>query len=372
MTEVFELSDKTRQSQVHLSELVSAANTYKGIYETFLARFTQTVQQQSFPSTEARVVAPASPPRVRSSPKTTLTLLLATIGGMALGLASAFVREQMRRQIHTRAQLEKLLGLSCLAVLPALGGKSSMLRRLRGKPHQGAFQQLSELPPFSATAEALRYIKVAIDIHFMRDKGDQPKGGKIIGLVSALPGEGKTTVAAGFAAFVAKTGARTLLIDADFRNPSLTRTLGRSGTRGLINIISENARFEDVVVSDATFKFDLVPSSTEIRTSNSSDVLNSPIMQELLRTARDSYEYVLVDLPPILPVVDVMAVAHLLDAFLLVVEWGSTPTDEILKAVKTSSLVAERLIGAILNKADETVMRRLEGYSDRRYGYYTK
>jgi Mrp family chromosome partitioning ATPase len=67
-----------------------------------------------------------------------------------------------------------------------------------------------------------------------------------------------------------------------------------------------------------------------------------------------------------------MAVAHLLDAFLLVVEWGSTPTDEILEAVKTSSLVAERLIGAILNKADETVMRRLEGYSDRRYGYYTK
>jgi Mrp family chromosome partitioning ATPase len=94
-------------------------------------------------------------------------------------------------------------------------------------------------------------------------------------------------------------------------------------------------------------------------------------MKDMLKAARSDYDYVLVDLPPLLPVVDVKAVAHLLDAFVLVVEWGSTSTDEILKAINTSPIVSERLLGAVLNKADEAVMRRFEGYSDRRYDYYT-
>src|SRR6202048_2341781 len=193
MTEVFQKSASTRQSQVRLRELETAANSYRGIYETFLSRFTQSVQQQSFPSTEARVVTMASPPGSPSSPKIALTIALAGICGLGLGLMSAFAREQMNCQIHTRAQLEKLLGTSCLAVLPAFTGKGPGLGKLpalgkrRATLDAGAFRQISEVAPFSATAEALRYIKVAIDLH--------PTGGKVIGFISALPGEGKTTVA---------------------------------------------------------------------------------------------------------------------------------------------------------------------------------
>jgi polysaccharide biosynthesis transport protein len=364
MIEVFQKSGATRQSQVRLRELETAANSYRGIYETFLSRFTQSVQQQSFPSTEARVVTLASPPRAPSAPKIGLTLALATLCGLGLGIMSAFAREQMNRQIHTRAQLEKLLGTSCLAVLPAFPQKRPVLRKLHGATRDsGAFRQISEVAPFSATAEALRYIKVAIDLH--------PTGGKVIGIVSALPGEGKTTVATGFAAFVAKSGARTLLIDADLRNPSMTRALGYVNAPGLVNMVADESNFDDLVITDSKFKFDFLPSSTRMKPSNSSDILNSPAMKDMLRAAKSNYDYVLVDLPPILPVVDVKAVAHLFDAFVLVVEWGSTSTDEILKAVGASPIVSERLLGAVLNKADEAVMRRFEGYSDRRYMYYT-
>jgi len=363
MIEVFQKSASTRQSQVRLRELETAANTYRGIYETFLSRFTQSVQQQSFPSTEARVVTVASPPRAPSSPKIGLTLALASLSGLALGIMAAFGREQMNRQIHTRAQLEKLLGISCLAVLPAFPQKKPVLRKLRATRDSSAFRQISEVAPFSATAEALRYIKVAIDLH--------PTGGKVIGIVSALPGEGKTTVATGFAAFVAKSGARTLLIDADLRNPSMTRALGYINAPGLVNMVADKSDFDDLVITDSKFKFDFLPSSTRMKPSNSSDILNSPAMKEMLRAAKNDYDYVLVDLPPILPVVDVKAVAHLFDAFVLVVEWGSTSTDEILKAVGASPILSERLLGAVLNKADEAVMRRFEGYSDRRYTYYT-
>src|SRR6266446_4972246 len=364
MIEVFQKSASTRQAQVRLRELETAANTYRGIYETFLSRFTQSVQQQSFPSTEARVVTVATPPRSPSSPKIGLTLALAALCGMTLGVMSAFAREQMNRQIHTRAQLEGLLGTSCLAVPPAFPQKGPVMRKLqRATRDSGAFRQISEVAPFSATAEALRYIKVAIDLH--------PTGGKVIGIVSALPGEGKTTVATGFAAFVAKSGSRTLLIDADLRNPSMTRALGYINAPGLVNMVADKSDFDDLVITDSKFKFDFLPSSTRMKPSNSSDILNSPVMKEMLRAAKNDYDYALVDLPPILPVVDVKAVVHLFDAFVLVVEWGRMSTEEIVKAVGASSIVPERLVGAVLNKADEAVMRRFEGYSDRRYTYYT-
>jgi succinoglycan biosynthesis transport protein ExoP len=363
MIEVFQKSGSTRQSQVHLRELETSANTYRNIYETFLSRFTQSVQQQSFPSTEARLVTEASPPRSPSSPKIGLTLALAALCGLGLGVMSAFAREQMNRQVHTRAQLEKLLGTSCLAVLPAFAEKRPARRKHGVTVDSGAFRQINEVAPFSATAEALRYIKVAIDLH--------PTGGKVIGIVSALPGEGKTTVATGFAAFVAKSGARALLVDADLRNPSMTRSLGYANAPGLVNMVAEKSDFDDLVITDSKFKFDFLPSSTQMKPSNSSDILNSPAMKDMLRAARIEYDYILVDLPPILPVVDVKAVAHLFDAFVLVVEWGSTSTDEIVKAVSASPILSERLLGAVLNKADEAVMRRFEGYSDRRYTYYT-
>jgi polysaccharide biosynthesis transport protein len=363
MTEVFQKSASTRQSQVRLRELETAANTYRGIYETFLSRFTQSVQQQSFPSTEARIITVATPPHGRSSPKISLTLALAAICGLGLGIASAFAREQMNRQIHTRAQLESLLGTTCLAVLPTFSEKNSASRKAGDRRGSGAFRQISDAPPFSATAEALRYIKVAIDLH--------PSGGKVIGMISALPAEGKTTVAAAFAAFVAKSGARTLLIDGDLRNPSMTSTLGYGDSPGVLDMVADKASFDDIVITDTRYKFDFLPASTRIRPSNSSDILSSPAFRQTLKTAKSDYDYVLVDLPPILPVVDVKAVAHLFDAFVLVVEWGSTSTDELLKAVAASHIVSERLLGAVLNKADEAVMRRFEGYSDRSYDYYT-
>ena len=224
-------------------------------------------------------------------------------------------------------------------------------------------RQISEVAPFSATAEALRYIKVAIDLH--------PTGGKVIGIVSALPGEGKTTIAASFANFLAKSGASTLLIDADMRNPSMTKTLGYTNAPGLLNLVADKSRVDDLVITDSKYKFDFLPSSTRIKPANSSDILNSPILKDMLRAAKNRYNYIIVDLPPILPVVDVKAAAHLFEAFVLVVGWGSTSTDEVVKAVGASSIMSERLLGAVLNKADEAVMRRFEGYSDRRYTYYT-
>lgn len=358
MIEIFQQSGVTRQAQVHLRELETGANTYRGIYEAFLSRFTQSVQQQSFPSTEARVVTEASAPAKPSSPKLALTLAFAAMCGLGLGTLAAIAREQfMHRRVHTRDQLEKLLGTTCLAAFPAVSGLTA---RLRGG-HLNAFQQINRAPPFSATGEALRYIKVAIDLH--------PAKAKIIGVTSALPGEGKTTVTAALAAFLAKNGARILLIDSDLRKPALSQMLGYERRLGLQTMVTDRLQLKDVIISDAKFKFDIVPSPATTTPSNSSDVLCAPSIGIELERAREEYDYIICDLPPILPIVDVKAVASLFDAFLMVVEWG-TSTDEVLKAIQSSPLVSERLLGAVLNKTDEAFMRRFEGYSHRRYSYY--
>ena len=408
MTEVFRKSGSTRQAQVRLRELETGANTYREIYETFLSRFTQSVQQQSFPSTKARVVTDAPVPRAPSSPQVAIILAFAALCGLGFGVMSAIAREQlMNRQIYTCNQLEKLLGTTCLAVLPvqrvvekvhaltdrsgtwqettmlvskvnrtlrgwanyfAVGAVSKAYREISkqmGKLRGGepsAFYRINEVSPFSAIAEAFRYIKLAIDLH--------PTGAKVIGVTSALPGEGKTTVAAAFAAFVAKNGARTLLIDADLRTPSLSRILGYDKEFGLINMVEDGIDFDELVITDPKFNFDFLPSPIALRPSNSADALKAPAIRNLLKKASNEYDYILCDLPPVLPIVDVKATAHLFDAFILVVEWGSTSTNEILNAIRSSPLVSERLLGAVLNKADETVMRRFEGYSDRRYSYY--
>jgi polysaccharide biosynthesis transport protein len=362
MGEVFQQSASTRQSQVRLRELETAANTYRGIYETFLSRFTQSVQQQSFPSTEARVISFATS-GTKSSPKIGLTLVFASLCGLGLGIMAGFAREQMSRQIRTRAQLERLLGTSCLAVIPSFASRLPNLRKKGPTKESGAFRKISEVAPFSATAEALRHVKVAIDLN--------PTDSKIIGIVSALPGEGKTTVAATLAAFVAKSGARTLLIDGDLRNPSISNTLGYRNSPGLLDVVANKSSAHDLVIHDLKYKFDFLPSSTQIKPANSSDILNSPAVKQMLKLAANDYDYIFVDLPPILAVVDVKAVAHLFDAFILVVEWGSTSTDDVVRAVSVSNTFSEKLIGTILNKADVTVMRRMEGYSDRVYKYYT-
>src|SRR5262249_29834574 len=131
MMEVFQRSSATRQSQVKLRELETSATSYRNIYETFLSRFTQSVQQQSFPSTEARVVTEATTPRKPSSPKTALALALAAVCGLIIGSMMGIAREQVDRKLRTREQVEALAGTNCLAVLPTYSRPKTLVTAVR-------------------------------------------------------------------------------------------------------------------------------------------------------------------------------------------------------------------------------------------------
>lgn len=382
LTEVFQNNNANRQSQVKLRELETAANTYRSIYENFLNRYTQAVQQQSFPSTEARVITFAST-GVKTSPKSMLTLALALIGGFGLGTAIAFIREQMDRVVYSRDQIVRELGVNCICVLPdtrhaeatntvklpTFDMMRSRLAPLWNKSIEA--EPEAATPPellydddnlFSMSAEAVRSIKVAIDIRHISHET------RVIGIVSCASGEGKSSTALSLAAMIARAGRRALLMDCDLRRPSLSGLLTPESERSLLDVLYGEASLAEVASRDAQWGFDFVPGPMHVRPVHTADILNSDPMARLLAYAKSEYDYVIVDLPPVLPVIDVRACAHLFDAFVLIAEWGRTSIDGLEKALHIQPL-QQRLLGVVINKVDIETMRRIEGYgySDSKY-----
>ena len=375
MTEVFNESRSTRQAQVQLQELTTASNTYRTIYENFLDKYTQAVQQQSFPATEARLITYATPPTSKSSPKTALTLVLALFAGLASGVGLALLREQLDRVIHTRDQLMESAHLTCIAMIPYNGETSTenngaaariakLWRAFIGS-HDKADIEARKAPvvlvkpnaPLSAQSEALRAVKVSIDLQRLS------RTAKVIGITSSLAGEGKSTIAASLVTILAESHKSTILIDADMRNPTLTNMLGAAGEPGLLDLLTCEVEPDlGAFVRHDARGFDFLAAPTKVRPANTADVLASERMHHLLGIAGKSYDYVIVDLPPLLPVVDVRASAHRFDAFIMVVEWGRTTMDEVSRAMRQSDHLAKNTIGAVFNKVDPSAVRRYEGY----------
>jgi succinoglycan biosynthesis transport protein ExoP len=383
LTEVFQNNNSNRQAQVKLRELETAANTYRSIYENFLNRYTQAVQQQSFPSTEARVITFASTGK-KTSPKGILTLALALVGGLGLGTAIAFIREQMDRVVYSRDQIVRELGVYCICVvpdittpeapgparLPTLRTISSKWASFRKRSSEAESDEASvpcliydDDDLFSMVAEAIRSIKVAMDIRNISHET------RVLGIVSCASGEGKSSLALSLAAMIARAGRRALLMDCDLRRPALSALLMPESERSLLDVLYGETALADIARPIEGYSFDFLPGPTQMRPVHTADILNSEPMARLLAAAKHEYDYVIVDLPPILPVIDVRACAHLFDSFLLVAKWGETNVDGLAMALEIAPL-HQRLLGAVINKVDVNTMRRIEGYGYSDSSYY--
>ena len=365
----------TGQAQVRLRDLESSAQTARNLYDTFLQRSMEATQQQTFPITDARIITVATEPAYKSYPKTSLTLVGAGVVGLFVGTLAAFVRRRMDRAFRTAMEVEETTGHAALGIIPLVSTPSradapadtdSPRDRQRKVALDVGLARYAVENAFSRGAETLRNVKVAIDAR--ASAGDA----NVIGITSSLPHEGKTTVAANLAQMVAHSGRSTLLIDGDLRNPSLTRTLAAGAGVGLIEVLTERLDVETAIWTDPVTGLHVLPTGESKRTAHMADLLGSRAASDFLTRLKTRYDYVFIDLPPVLPVVDVRASAHNVDGFIVVIEWGRTDRDAVLEALKSVDLLRDRMVGFVLNKAPSGALGRIEAYKGRSYQtYYT-
>ena len=223
--------------------------------------------------------------------------------------------------------------------------------------------------PLSRFTEAIRSIKVAADL------SAAGKASKVIGFTSSLPNEGKSTVAANVAQLIAHAGGRAILVDGDLRNPWLSQVLARTAKIGSLDVISGKASLDQAVWNDPITNVAFLPAVSRSHLQYSNEILSSDEMKKLFDQLRRRYEWVVVDFSPLAPVVDVRSTTHLVDSYVLVIEWGRTKIEAVEHALHSARGVYENLLGVVLNKVDVRQLRKYDRgnfYHNKyyaRYGY---
>ncbi|MBN9222044.1 MAG: polysaccharide biosynthesis tyrosine autokinase [Mesorhizobium sp.] len=346
------------QSQVKLRDLDQKATALTTLYQTFLGRYEEAAQQQSFPVGKIRIISDASTPLSASSPRTIVVLGLSLVLGVLMGAGFGGLNEFNERFFRTGDEVRDRVGLKFLGYLPTIGSKSTKEDKpVDGQPDQKAARSPAALEkrarmrvsidaPASMFAETLRSAKIAFDVVL------EGQASRVIGVISVLPGEGKSTVAANLAGLLAANGARTLLIDGDLRNPGLSRSLGMEAEQGLMEAVVNGQTWQSVGKIDRQTKLAIIPAVLRGNFSHTSELLSSGGMRRFIENAKETFEYIVVDLPPLGPVVDAKAFAPLVDGFVLVTEWGRTPRAMVRSMLESEPYVANKIVGAVLNKVD--------------------
>ena len=361
-------SRTTNSAETTMREMETSAKGYRNLHESFLQRYMGSVQQESFPISEARVISPAAPPQGKSKPKSGLVLALGILGGIALGTALGFLRDIMDRTFRTPAQLEAALQVPCLSVVPLLKAtarkESSPGAAVRSDEkfepktisRRSRIYWAATAMPLSRFAESIRSVKLAIDLNPTKTSN------KIVGITSALPNEGKSTIAASLAQLIAHAGKRVIVVDCDLRNPTLSANLAPNASAGIVDVLSGGRSLEETVWRDPKTNLVFLPAAKRGPLFHSSEILSAEETRKLFDRLRAAYDYIVVDLPPLAPIVDVRATTPLIDCFILVVEWGRTRTDVVEHALHAAPNVYEALVGTVLNKTDMTAMNRYDNY----------
>src|SRR5262249_46197785 len=314
--------------------------------------------------------------------------------------------ELMNGSFCTKAQVESALQTACISVVPFVdNGKRQTLRDApRAERDQGLGdgsssrtivrdQDLIWTPlnsPFSRFTEALRSIKVAID----QNSGAASSGRKvvseegkpfygaakasfiakreweacaIVGFTSSLPHEGKSTIAASLAVLMAQAGARVILVDCDLRNPSLSRKFAPKAEHGVLDVIAGRVPLEDAVWKEVSTNLTFLPVATKTRIEHSSEILAAATTKGLFEDLQSNHDYVIVDLSPLMPVVDTRATTRFVGSYVCVTAWGCTKIDAVKYAFKDAPNVYENLLGVVLNKAN---IDRLNTYDPVGRNYY--
>lgn len=371
------VSNVSNQALVHLHELRREAEANRTLYESYLARYKETSAQESLEMPDSRIVTRASIPLAPSFPKSTLIVGFALVLGLGIGCAAAFLADFLDRRVKTLDEAEELLGLPALAAVPLVDVRDLARRAKRGRdalerhdPNatgllppalQPPLMRYATEEPSSLFAESVRAIRLAIQ------RALRIKPAQVVLVTSAIDNEGKTTVAVNLALSLAALGYRTLLVDCDMRNPETTRSLAPRAGTGLLQVALGQAPIERAILVDRGSGLSVLPAPLNAYSHATSELMFSERITVVFEQLRQHYDLIVLDCPPLLPLVDGRALAEHADQIVLALAWDKTPREAALDAVEMLDPVRDRILGTVLTRVDLHRLRHYDYYSSSAY-----
>lgn len=372
LDELKEKAGRYNQAAVKLRELERDAQANRDLFQSFLNRAKQTAEA-SLQIPDSRVVSAASVPLSTSYPKRALMIGLGFFGILGLSVALALARDSFRSGFRNILDVESALGLKPLSTIPFV--------RVDGAKHsaKGSGPRLLQLPsPNAQVSVPLRSDSVAISrrlaslvlddpdciyaesvrsLYFAlrREADGQPMGAIMV--TSTLPGEGKSTIAASLARIGTESGDRVLLVDCDLRQPQIANILGLDGPIGLPDLLRDGTDLNSCVQFDPHSELYVVAGYHRVPGREALRLLSSRQMSRFLQLARKSFDFVVIDAPPLLPVADPRALIEHVDGIALVVASMRTPKNAVETTLHECPELLEKLCGVVLNGAADDLSR---------------
>lgn len=349
---IAELEDRIeRQSSdlVTLQQLEREAEAAGVIYEYFLTRLKETSVQQGIQQADARVLSAAVVPRGPSEPRRALIVAVMVILGLIVGSVIVLVRELLTSTYRTAEDLESMTGVTVMGQIPV--APTSERRDLIDYVVKN---------PASAMVESIRNLRTSILMSNM----DNPA--QVVMLTSSVPAEGKTTQSIGLSQNIGAMGKKALLIEADIRRRTFTEYFKTDRRDGLFTAVTTDRPISDFVHREEGMGFDVLMG--EDARVNAADFFSSASFSAFLARAREHYELIVIDTPPVLVVPDARVIAPLADAILYVVRWDKTTRSQVNAGLRSLAMVSAPVNGLILSQISPRGMKRY-GYGEG-YGAY--
>ncbi len=323
---------------VRLRELERDADTSRVIYEEFIARSKQTREQDALLQADANILSTASVPNAPSSPKTLLNLIVACLLGGVIGAGLALIAEMFDMKLSSTEDVERKLGANPIGSVPLIK-TANFLGLAQTNPADFLVEN-----PLSAYAESIRYLRAAIAF------SDLDSETKTVAISSSLPDEGKTSLTLSLGRMSAMSGARTLVIDGDFRRRQLTEIAGLKPEIGFIEHLFGAGQLSDAITKDRKSTLDILPLSQSGHTPH--DVFGTRAYDDLMTRLRSMYDLILIDTGPLLLMAEARVVAGKVDKTILVVRWRFSQRSAARQSLALLRAFNADVLGVTLNMVD--------------------
>jgi polysaccharide biosynthesis transport protein len=318
------------QADVELRALEREAAASRELLESFLERYQVTSSYLDTQTPNARIISKADVPLGPSFPKPIPILALSLFGSTLLGVMFALTKEFFKRGFSSSENIERKTGVPVLGSVPKLG----LLAKFRTEPESYTVKR-----PNSAFGEAIRTLNIRIHL---AHKGQPPR--RLL-VTSSLPREGKTVIATALAQSLSMGGCKTVLIKADLRKQKAKKVHTNPDLLGLGEYLAGTAKLGEVIHTDPL-------SGVHIILIRLPELLDGKLMDNLLEELLDTYDFVVVDAPPMTAVSDVLILGDTMDMILFVVRWAKTPQDVTLRMLELLSS-CEAPVGIALSMVDK-------------------